>query len=72
MYKGCLLYTPYGGILDRVNFHLSEVEQRGLQVLSEVTGLKKAEIIRRALDSYIHQKKAQGVTGLQNVDVSLV
>lgn len=53
--------------MERVNFHLTEGEVKGIKVLSEVTGVRKAEIIRRALDEYIQRKKWEGVTGLSDL-----
>ena len=53
--------------MERVNFHLTEGEIKGLELISKLTGVKKAEIIRRALDAYIDRKIWQGVTGLENI-----
>ena len=53
--------------MERVNFHMTEGEKKGVKVLSEVTGVKKAEIIRRAIDEYIQRKKWEGVTGLSEL-----
>ena len=53
--------------MERVNFHLTEGEVRGINTISEVTGVKKAEIIRRAIDEYIKRKKWEGITGLENL-----
>jgi metal-responsive CopG/Arc/MetJ family transcriptional regulator len=50
--------------MDRVNFHLTDSEIRSLEKLSEITGVKKAELIRRAIDEYIQRKRWEGVTGL--------
>ncbi len=50
--------------MERVNFHLTDGEMKGLQALSEITGVKKAEIIRRAIDEYIQRKRWEGVTGI--------
>jgi predicted DNA-binding protein len=51
--------------MERVNFHLTDGERKGLELLSELTGIKKAELIRRAIDEYIERKKWQGCTGLE-------
>jgi hypothetical protein len=53
--------------VERVNFHLTEGEIKGIKFISEITGVKKAEIIRRAVDEYISRKKWEGVTGLDNL-----
>jgi predicted DNA-binding protein len=50
--------------MERVNFHLTDGERKGLEMISEATGIKKAELIRRAIDEYIEKKRAQGVTGI--------
>lgn len=50
--------------MERVNFHLTEGERSCLEKLSEITGIKKAELIRRALDEYIQRKRWEGVTGI--------
>lgn len=53
----------------RVNFHLTEKEIKGLDVVTETTGIGKAEHIRRAVDEYLTKKKWEGVTGLQELDL---
>jgi predicted DNA-binding protein len=53
--------------MERVNFHLTDGELKGLRVISELTGVPKAEIIRRALDDYINRKKFEGFTGLEAI-----
>ncbi len=50
--------------MERVNFHLTDSEQRGLEIIAEVTGEKKARLIRKAIDEYIEKKRQQGVTGI--------
>ena len=52
--------------MERVNVHLTDGEVKGLKLISHLTGIKKAELIRRAIDDYIERKKWQGVTGLDN------
>jgi hypothetical protein len=54
--------------MERVNVHLTEGERNSLRVISEVTGVPKAEIIRRALDDYFNRKKFEGFTGLQTIN----
>lgn len=53
--------------MERSNFHLTEGELKGLKVISELTGVPKAEIIRRAIDDYINRKKFEGFTGLESI-----
>jgi predicted DNA-binding protein len=53
--------------MERVNFHLTDGEIRGLKIISELTGVPRAEIIRRAIDDYINRKKFEGFTGLENI-----
>jgi predicted DNA-binding protein len=50
--------------MERVNFHLTDGERKGLEVMSKITGVKKAELIRRAIDEYIQRKRWEGVTGI--------
>lgn len=52
--------------MERVNFHLTEGEINGLKIISDVTGVPRAEILRRAVDDYINRKKFEGFTGLQS------
>jgi hypothetical protein len=33
-------------------------------LVSEITGIKKAELIRRAIDEYIERKRWEGITGI--------
>jgi len=53
--------------MERVNFHLTEGEIHGLRIISNLTGVPRAEIIRRAIDDYINRKKFEGFTGLENI-----
>lgn len=53
--------------MDRMNFYLTEGEVKAIKVISEVSGVKKAEIVRRALDDYIKRKRWEGFTGLDNL-----
>jgi len=39
--------------MKRVNFHLTEQQIRALQEMSRKTGLKVAELIRRAIDRFL-------------------
>jgi metal-responsive CopG/Arc/MetJ family transcriptional regulator len=50
--------------MERVNFHLTDGERKGLEMISEATGIKRAELIRRAIDEYIERKRMQGITGI--------
>jgi len=43
--------------MKRVNYHLTENQIRKLKSLSKTTGLKVAELIRRAIDEYFRKKK---------------
>ena len=43
--------------MKRVNYHLTEEEIDRLQSLSGKTGLTVAEIIRRAVDEYLDERK---------------
>ena len=45
----------------RMNFYLTEVQIKRLQVMSNKTGLTASEILRRAIDEYWerHEKKAK-------------
>jgi len=45
--------------MKRKNVHLTEAQIKSIQQLSKETGLKPAEIIRRAIDAYIkkHRRK---------------
>ena len=53
--------------MKRVNLHFTEGEIHAVKVISEVTGVPRAEIIRRAIDDYINRKKFEGFTGLENI-----
>ena len=53
--------------MERVNFHLTEGELHGLKVISDLSGVPRAEIIRRAVDDYINRKKFEGFTGLETI-----
>lgn len=39
--------------MERVNIHLANRQLGALDVISKTSGLKRAEIIRRAVDEYI-------------------
>jgi len=45
----------------RMNFYLTDVQVKRLQVMSKKTGLTASEILRRAIDEYWerHEKKAK-------------
>lgn len=53
--------------MERVNTHITDGQIRGLQVISDLTGIPRAEIIRRAIDDYINRKKFEGFTGLESI-----
>lgn len=53
--------------MERMNFYLTEGEVKGINIISEVSGVKKAEIIRRAVDEYIKRKRWEGFTGLDQI-----
>ena len=53
--------------MERVNFHLTDGEIHGLKIISESSGVPRAEIIRRAIDDYISRKKFEGFTGLESI-----
>jgi metal-responsive CopG/Arc/MetJ family transcriptional regulator len=53
--------------MERVNFHLTDGERKGLELISEITGVKKAELIRRAIDEYIQRKRWEGITGISDL-----
>jgi len=42
--------------MQRVNFHLTELQVAALRKLSQQTGLTVAELIRRAVDDFLKQK----------------
>jgi hypothetical protein len=69
----CILDTHFKGefLVERVNIHLTDGERKGLEMISEVTGIKKAELIRRAIDDYIRKRASQGVTGLHEFGAAL-
>ena len=39
--------------MERVNIHLATRQLKALDILSDVSGLKRAELIRRAVDEFI-------------------
>jgi hypothetical protein len=43
--------------MKRVNYHLTELQIKLLNILSKKTGLSMAEIIRRAVDKYLKNNK---------------
>jgi metal-responsive CopG/Arc/MetJ family transcriptional regulator len=45
--------TPFWGKMERVNIHLAVRQLSALDIISGRSGLKRAEIIRRAVDEYI-------------------
>lgn len=53
--------------MERVNFHLTDGEIQGLKIISQLSGVPRAEIIRRAIDDYINRKKFEGFTGLESI-----
>jgi hypothetical protein len=53
--------------MERVNFHLTDGELHGLKIISDLTGVPRAEVIRRAIDDYISRKKFEGFTGLESI-----
>lgn len=42
--------------MKRVNYHLTELQIKGLAKLSEDTGLSVAELIRRAIDALLKKE----------------
>lgn len=53
--------------MERVNLHLTEGEIQGLKIISDSSGVPRAEIVRRAVDDYINRKKFEGFTGLESI-----
>lgn len=47
----------------RVNFHLTPEQVAHLKAISERTGLKVAEIIRRAIDDYLSRQSIKPPKG---------
>lgn len=45
--------------MKRVNYYLSDIQIDKLKKLSTETGITVSEIIRRAVDSYLEQKKGK-------------
>jgi predicted DNA-binding protein len=43
--------------MKKLNFYLTEKQYQKLQEISRSTGLTMAEIIRRAMDMYLEQRK---------------
>lgn len=43
--------------MKRTHIHLTEAQLKALQTLSEKTGLRVPELIRRAIDAYIEQQR---------------
>ena len=54
--------------MHRVNIHLTNSEVKCLDLISEVTGSCRSEIIRRAIDEYIKRKKFEGFVGLDQIE----
>jgi metal-responsive CopG/Arc/MetJ family transcriptional regulator len=48
--------------MKRTNIHLTEDEIKNLDKISERSELKKAELIRRAVDDFIENYKIYGLT----------
>ena len=46
----------YSLIMKRVNYHLTDQQIRALRKYAKKTGLKVAELIRRAVDSFLSDK----------------
>jgi len=56
----------YNHCMRRVNWTVTEAQHRALKQLSQNTGLSISELVRRALDTYIHalnQDQAAGAAG---------
>lgn len=53
--------------MERINLHLTEGEIQGLKIISDSSGVPRAEIVRRAVDDYINRKKFEGFTGLESI-----
>jgi predicted DNA binding CopG/RHH family protein len=43
--------------MKRINIHLSEQQIAALKALAQKTGLRVAEIVRRAVDAYLRREK---------------
>lgn len=52
----------YVGLMKRRHLMLTESEEAALVALSEKTGLKVSELIRRAIDEYVLANSAQDAT----------
>lgn len=51
------IWVYSGGMnMKKVNYHLTEIQIKGLRTLSDATGLSVAEIIRRAVDEYLSKR----------------
>ena len=48
------MYIEY--TMKRFNFYLTENQINQLKTLSKKTGLKKSELVRRAIDDYLEKK----------------
>jgi predicted transcriptional regulator len=53
--------------MKRINFHLTEGEEKRLDLIAEVTGIRRAELVRRAIDDYVEKKRWEGLTGLHEL-----
>jgi len=49
--------SVYIRCMKRVNYHLTELHIKKLKELSKQTGLTVAELIRRAIDEYLKERK---------------
>lgn len=52
-------------LMERVNIHLTPGEVQSLKHFSNLTGVSRAEVIRRAIDEYIRRRVFEGFTGLE-------
>lgn len=52
----CILYTP----MKRVNYHLTDLQIKKLNEISDNTGISIAELIRRAIDDYLKKQSRKG------------
>jgi predicted DNA-binding protein len=48
--------------VERTNIHLTKEELQSLEEISRHSGLRKAELVRRALDDFIENYKVFGLT----------
>jgi metal-responsive CopG/Arc/MetJ family transcriptional regulator len=48
--------------MERVNIHLTGDEIKNLEEISESSGLRKSELIRRAIDDFVENYKVYGLT----------